>query len=122
MRFEWSGRAVGVNQRLQPSARGRRLMLTAKYRAFKDALYYTFLPQWRNARGVKMVDDVTITMTQASRHDCDALVKPVIDALVKVGVMHNDSQVVHICIHRVPKRGAEDQIEVDVAEQGNATC
>jgi len=25
---------------------------------------------------------------------------------------------VHICIHRVPKRGAEDQIEVDVSDTG----
>lgn len=113
--FEWKGKAVGVNKRLMRSKHGK-FMLTPEYRAFKESLGYAINALSKPTPplcGILRVD-----MRQTTRHDCDALLKPVIDVMEDCGVILDDKDVQAISVMRVPKGKTKgpDKIRVFVEE------
>lgn len=113
--FQWTGKAVGVNRRLI-KARNGRFVLSPAYRAFKDSLHLTINTSGRPVAPHQ--GTLHVTVYQESNHDCDALLKPVIDAMEAAGVLKDDKQVMSITVRRIPKlkRTHDDHIEVSVRE------
>jgi Holliday junction resolvase RusA-like endonuclease len=114
--FTWQGRAVGVNKRLMKT-KGGRFMLTPEYRAFKDSLMLKILASKPPSEALQ--GTLKVIMYQRSSHDCDALLKPVIDAMQMVDVIRDDKDVVNISVSRQKKtkRADEDEIAVTVSDE-----
>ena len=103
----WHGRAVGINQRYairRPGGRGpARIARSSAYRSFVHNLTTSLT----NAHPPRhLPPPVTVTITQKSAHDIDALAKAVLDALQDAHILIDDRDVHHLHISKLPgKRG-----------------
>ena len=107
----WSGKAVGGNRRLD-TARGR-IYRSAAYRVFLEELACTF---GTVDPGAHFERPVTVYIQQHvnGRRDVDSLIKPVLDALERSGVIASDNLVREIRVMRQAKDGGPDRLYVEV--------
>jgi Holliday junction resolvase RusA-like endonuclease len=100
----WSGKAVSANRRLEPGA--DRWHTSDEYRAFKDSLAWTLKAHAECFSGPVSVRLFVVLIAQM---DTDAIIKPCLDALQLAGVVDNDRQVRHICVHREDRKKGETE-------------
>lgn len=87
---------VGVNKKYYIS-RGK-LILSNEYRDFKKHLMY--LCVGRKVFG-KNIIRVLIEVSHKMRHDIDAIIKPVLDAMQDARVYDNDKQIAQLIVKKV---------------------
>ena len=106
----WSGKAVGTNKRLD-TARGR-IYRNAAYKVFLDDLAWTFAA----AGATRFERPVTVYIQEHvhGRRDVDSLIKPVLDALERSGVLASDNLVREIRAEKQAKHGGPDRLYVEV--------
>jgi len=109
----WVGRAVSANRRLEPG--GDRWHASEEYKAFKDSLAWTLKAHFEHFTGPV---NVRLFVVAGPQMDSDAIIKPALDALEIAGIVDNDRQVRHICVHREDrkKNETEDRIGFYVTE------
>ena len=107
--IEWTGKAVGVNKRLETTRKGG-MYPNPKYKAFKEELMWTIKKAWRKET---ITDPVTVHVDLTTAHDIDNLLKPCFDAMESVGVIENDKQIMRLFVTKHPKKRSEmDRIRI----------
>ena len=114
--FEWSGKAVGVNDRY---ADRRSKRLSPEYAAFKSLI------RWASCDGMGHSKPpitapvwLCITMYIDKARDSDSLLKPLFDgmewdAFTKIGMLKNDNQIKpYFVMPHAKIRGSDDLITV----------
>jgi Holliday junction resolvase RusA-like endonuclease len=109
----WSGHAVSANRRLEPG--GGRWHAGEDYKAFRDSLTWALKGHAERFTGPV---SVRLFVVLGAQMDSDAIIKPCLDALELAGVVENDRQVRHICVHREDRGKGErdDRIAFFVTE------
>jgi Holliday junction resolvase RusA-like endonuclease len=112
---EWTGKAYGVNRRLDTTRYGH-VYTRADYKGFKQGLAWS-LHEARKHCDDKLPyhGDVSVHIHMVVRHDIDACIKPVLDALELADVLSDDKQVRRLLVTMDKKRGrVPDRIRVTV--------
>lgn len=115
--FTWSGKVVGINRRSMIAKNQRRIMTRPEYQQFVNSIAWRIVLQLA-PDPPRLHGDVHVDYTFTSQHDCDAVEKPLLDALELSGVIENDRQVYSVH-HRRPwkeNRKADDELVVSVKE------
>lgn len=102
--IDWDGRAVGENRRKEFSRKLGRAYPNRAYQCFLNDLAWTI----RAASSEILISARVDFLVDAPRLDVDALVKPVLDAVQRAGLMHNDSRVIHQASDRADLRHRQD--------------
>jgi Holliday junction resolvase RusA-like endonuclease len=100
----WVGRAVSANRRLRAGT--DHWHASKEYQAFKEALAWTLRSRLERFAGPV---NVRLWAVLGPQMDTDAIIKPALDALQLAGVLENDKQVRHICVHREDRKKGESE-------------
>ena len=109
----WSGCAVSANRRLEPG--GSRWHASEDYKTFRDSMAWTLRAHAERFPGPV---SVRLFVVLGAQMDTDVIIKPALDALQLAGVVTNDRQVRHVCVHREDRKKGEkdDRIAFFVSE------
>ena len=114
---EWTGKAYGVNRRLEKGAHGN-FYKSDGYRGFQDGLTWQLVDaQIRAGGGIRGDVQVRLEFTIDALRDVDSLIKPVLDCLERAECIENDRRVMRVVAtkHKRPRK-APDVIRVCVEE------
>ena len=104
---------LSVNQAWQ----GRRYK-TQKYIAYEEEMLYA-LRGYKTIRG-KIKMDIFFYLKNAERIDIDNCVKPLLDCLVKKGIIEDDRKIVEL--HLYKKKSVKDNICIEISPVDNSGC
>ena len=95
----WTGKAVGGNRRLNYNRNLGWAVPNRRYQSFVNDMTALFMVE-RNREVISEPVSVKISVKIPKRMDIDAIIKPVLDALERGGVILDDNQVQHIVVTR----------------------
>ena len=91
-----------------------RSYITAEGKAWFAKAQEDIIRQNHRKKPIESELEVCIDLYTARRQDVDNIIKPILDALAKAGVMNNDSQVYRISVEKFKCPLADQRVEIVV--------